>query len=124
MKKKYTAEEARLLILNTATTLFLEKGYEQTSISDIVSGLDGLTKGAVYHHFDSKYDILIEIVNTLVPKKELLEEIDTNKNLNGLEKIQTLFLEAMFQPEIASQAIIISGLLEDPIFTSLYNKQI
>jgi AcrR family transcriptional regulator len=124
MKKKYTAEEARLLILNTATTLCLEKGYEQTSISDIVSGLDGLTKGAVYHHFDSKYDILIEIVNTLVPKKELLEEIDTNKNLNGLEKIQTLFLEAMFQPEIASQAIIISGLLEDPIFTSLYNKQI
>lgn len=45
MKKKYTAKEARNLILDTASLLFIEKGYEQTSISDIVTGLTGSHAG-------------------------------------------------------------------------------
>ena len=38
-------------ILDVAQRLFLEKGYENTTIQDIVDGLGGMTKGAVYHHF-------------------------------------------------------------------------
>ena len=41
-------------ILDAAQRLFLEKGYENTTIQDIVGELGGLTKGAVYHHFKSK----------------------------------------------------------------------
>ena len=41
-------------ILEVSQRLFLEKGYEQTTIQDIVDNLGGLTKGAVYHHFKSK----------------------------------------------------------------------
>ena len=52
MAKKYTAEQARSLILDVSTRLFVEKGYEKTSIQDIVRELDGLSKGAVYHHFE------------------------------------------------------------------------
>ena len=46
------------LILDVALALFFEKGYDNTSIQDIIDGLGGLTKGAVYHHFKSKEDIL------------------------------------------------------------------
>ena len=35
----------------------LEKGFDNTSIQDIIDGLGGLTKGVIYHHFESKYDI-------------------------------------------------------------------
>ena len=45
-------------ILDTAQHLFLEKGYENTTIQDIVNELGGLTKGAVYHHFKSKEEIM------------------------------------------------------------------
>ena len=45
-------------ILDVAQQLFLEKGYENTTIQDIVDGLGGLTKGAVYHHFKSKEEIM------------------------------------------------------------------
>ena len=38
-------------ILDVAQKLFLEQGYEQTTIQDIVNNLGGMTKGAVYHHF-------------------------------------------------------------------------
>ena len=45
-------------ILDVSQRLFLEKGYENTTIQDIVDELGGLTKGAVYHHFKSKEEIM------------------------------------------------------------------
>lgn len=60
-KNKYP-EESRQLILDVARTLFLEKGYDQTSLSDIISQLGGMTKGVVYHHFPSKRAILDALI--------------------------------------------------------------
>lgn len=47
-------------ILKTAEALFLEKGYDQTSVQDILDALT-LSKGGFYHHFASKEQILQEI---------------------------------------------------------------
>ena len=44
-------------ILDSARRLFAEKGYEKTSIQDILNDL-GLSKGGLYHHFKSKEAIL------------------------------------------------------------------
>ena len=52
-RNKYP-EETVARILDAAQRLFLEKGYDQTTIQDIVDQLGGLTKGAVYHHFKSR----------------------------------------------------------------------
>ena len=45
-------------ILEASQRLFLEKGYDNTTIQDIVNELDGLSKGAIYHHFKSKEEIM------------------------------------------------------------------
>ena len=58
MARNKHPEETVNLILDVALALFFEKGYDNTSIQDIIDGLGGLTKGAVYHHFKSKEDIL------------------------------------------------------------------
>ncbi|MBR6766480.1 MAG: TetR/AcrR family transcriptional regulator [Clostridia bacterium] len=47
-------------ILDAAEKLFFEKGYEQTSIQDILDALS-LSKGGFYHYFDSKLTMLREI---------------------------------------------------------------
>lgn len=47
-------------LLSTATKLFAEHGFEGTSVQDLVEAA-GLTKGAMYHHFASKEDLLYEI---------------------------------------------------------------
>lgn len=52
-------------ILACASTLFFQKGYEGTSISDIVAAA-GVTKGAFYHHFASKAEILEQLLGRLV----------------------------------------------------------
>ena len=44
------------LILNTAQRLFVEIGYEKTSMQNIMDET-GLSKGAIYHHFKSKEEI-------------------------------------------------------------------
>ena len=54
MARNKHPEETVNLILDVALALFFEKGYDNTSIQDIIDGLGGLTKGAVYHHFKSK----------------------------------------------------------------------
>ena len=55
-RNKYPEETVRK-ILDVAERLFAERGYERTTMADIVAGLEGLTKGAVYHHFRSKEEI-------------------------------------------------------------------
>ena len=44
-------------ILETSEKLFCEKGYEKTSVQDILNELH-LSKGSFYHHFDSKERLL------------------------------------------------------------------
>ena len=44
-------------VLAVAVALFNEQGYDATSVADLASRL-GLTKSALYHHFDSKEQLL------------------------------------------------------------------
>lgn len=54
------AGSTRERILNIALELFTERGYDKTSIRDIAERL-GTTKAALYYHFKSKADILLEL---------------------------------------------------------------
>ncbi|MCK9901465.1 TetR/AcrR family transcriptional regulator [Frankia sp. Cpl3] len=47
-------------LLGVALRLFAEKGFEGTSVQDVVAAA-GVTKGALYHYFGSKDDLLYEI---------------------------------------------------------------
>lgn len=75
-------------ILDVAQRLFLEKGYDQTTIQDIVDGLDGLTKGAVYHHFKSKEEIMSAVGDRMFFENNPFEAVRTRGDLNGLEKLR------------------------------------
>ncbi len=75
-------------ILDVSQRLFLEKGYENTTIQDIVDGLDGLTKGAVYHHFKSKEEIMDAVGDRMFFQNNPFEKVRGRKDLNGLQKLQ------------------------------------
>ncbi|SNS07328.1 transcriptional regulator, TetR family [Streptosporangium subroseum] len=53
-------EPVRQRLLSEATRLFAERGFESTSVQEVVAAA-GVTKGAMYHYFDSKDDLLHEI---------------------------------------------------------------
>jgi AcrR family transcriptional regulator len=57
-----TVVDSRQEILRTAARLFQQRGYDATSMNDVAAALK-LSKGGLYHHFQSKDEILFEIMN-------------------------------------------------------------
>ena len=88
-RNKYP-EETVQLILDTAQRLFLEKGYDNTTIQDIVDQLGGLTKGAVYHHFKSKEAILSAVSDRLFYQNNPFDVVKDRTDLNGLQKLRAV----------------------------------
>lgn len=60
--RQHNSQETRELIIGSAISLFLEKGYSHTTLEDIVRRV-GLTRGAFYWNFKTKKDILDEVVD-------------------------------------------------------------
>ena len=100
-------------ILKAAKRLFLEKGYEQTTIQDIVDQLGGLTKGAVYHHFKSKEDIMCALGDYLFEERNPFEAVRGRADLNGLEKIREV-VRITQSPDWAQLSRECIPLLENP----------
>lgn len=98
-RNKYP-EETVQKILDAALKLFLEKGYEQTTILDIVDGMGGLTRGAFYHHFKSKEEVLDALGDKLFYDNNPFEKAKKRSHLNGLEKLKYLILDSV---EISDQ---------------------
>ena len=98
MSRNKYPEETVTLILDVAQTLFIDKGYEHTTMQDIIDNLGGLTKGAIYHHFKSKEDILKAVsdrlfgVNTLSAK---WERTKADPTMTGAEKLKKMFYDAV-----------------------------
>ena len=75
--------------------LFYKQGYYNTSVDDILKSLS-LSKGAFYHHFQSKEDFFISIVQNLIVKKVysmLIEPVESCKN--PLRTIEACFENAI-----------------------------
>lgn len=99
-RDKYT-EATRQALLDSARRLFGTVGYAGTSLDEIAQH-EGLTKGAVYHHFKNK-EVMFEAVIGLV-LAEALARIATQAQANSDPRHQALtaidlFLDISLQPE-------------------------
>lgn len=94
-RNKYP-EETVNLIIGVSLKLFMEKGYENTSIQDIIDHLGGLSKGAIYHHFKSKEDILNAVGEQVGSENaRMLSLIRDDSSLNGYQKLRKIFQTAV-----------------------------
>ena len=99
MARNKHPEETVNLILDVAFRLFMEQGYDHTSIQDIIDNLGGLSKGAIYHHFKSKEEILVAVTDRMTAESNrLLAEIRDRSGINGREKLKVIFKESIFRP--------------------------
>ena len=99
MARNKHPEETVRLILDVAYRLFMEKGYEHTSIQDIIDHLGGLSKGAIYHHFKSKEDILVAVSDKMTEESnKMLEDIRDRTDLNGKNKLKMIFKKSILRP--------------------------
>lgn len=114
-------ENTRNKIINVACELFLTKGYEETRISDIINKLDGLTKGAIYHYFESKEDIFNSVVNEIGNKNiQIFDEIKQDKSLSGVEKLIKIVKSSFGNENMETITYMSPNLLDNPKLLSAF----
>lgn len=110
---KKQPEQWKQEILDAAKTLFLTKGYEATSVQDMME-LAGGAKGMFYRFFESKEAVMQALGDRMFLENNPFEAVRGRKDLTGLEKIREMLKldqEDEIRERIQTQAVPI---LEDP----------
>jgi AcrR family transcriptional regulator len=92
----------RRALLDAARSLFAKKGYHETTAEEIVRRA-GLTRGALYHHFEDKKDLFRAVVDEM--EGEIDEEIEAAERAeSGLPETvmagYRAFVDAVLDPEM------------------------
>jgi TetR/AcrR family transcriptional regulator, cholesterol catabolism regulator len=99
-------QEPRQEILRTSARLFQQRGYDATSMNDVAAALK-LSKGGLYHHFQSKDEILFHIMSHAMEITEervinVVRRIDISRPDGAEERLRTLIrlhIEVVLSPE-------------------------
>ena len=110
---KKTPDEWRKEILDAAKTLFASKGYEETSISDIMD-MAGGAKGMFYRFFQSKEEVMHALGNQMFFENNPFDAIKERNDLNGLQKIKSLLALNRSDAERNQLSMQAVPILKDP----------
>ena len=128
-----TKAARRAQIIEAAVSCFLEKGYTNTSMSDIIKA-SGLSSGSIYSHFSGEEDILTTAINERLENikklyetlpegagpQDILEIIYTNQMVNeNFSAMLRIRLESLHAPEVARATTDIIPLLQGIITQTL-----
>ena len=81
--------DSRQEILRTAARLFQQQGYDATSMNDVAAALK-LSKGGLYHHFQSKDEILFQIMSQAMEITETRVIDPARRVADPEERLRTL----------------------------------
>lgn len=85
-KKQVSRERSTERILDSALKLFVRRGYVDTTIDDIAEASD-LTKGAVYHYFGSKEELLLELLARIEHESMQVTDEAFSEGLSATDKL-------------------------------------
>ncbi len=110
---KKSPEQWKKEILTAAKSLFISKGYEETSVSDIMN-LAGGAKGMFYRFFQSKEEIMHTLGNEMFFENNPFEAIKKRNDLNGFQKIKSLLQLNQSDTERNNLNMQAVSILKDP----------
>lgn len=115
-RNKYP-EQTQERIVDASIKLFIEKGYEQTTIQDILDALN-LSKGGLYHHFKSKEEILeaVKQKRAQYAADMLRDLIENTKAENGKEKMKKILFQLGTSTQTHSFDAVLSSQSSNPHF--------
>ena len=101
MSRKYNAQETIERVLNASLKLFKEKGFDKTSMQDIVDA-SGMSKGAIFYHFKSKEEIFAAAMDRefAAAKQRFYTFISELKGETAKEKMKKLIVANFVDEEM------------------------
>ena len=124
MKRKMEADERKKQIRQAAMKVFLDKGFRNTVMNDIME-TTGLSRGGLYHHYGSTYEILYDIMVEGNKYREKIIYDEMNKTSQDFsEVLSEIILEKMlYQSDFVSiYAMFLQELNHDDKLKDLYKK--
>lgn len=117
MGRSKNPEQTQERIVDASIKLFIEKGYEQTTIQDILHALN-LSKGGLYHHFKSKEEILDAVKQKRIQyAADMLHDlINHTKAPNAKEKMKKILYQLGTSTQTHSFDTILTSQSNDPHF--------
>jgi len=80
-------EERQAEILDCAETLFLARGYENASLNEVIAKA-GISKGAFYHYFSSKEELLTSLAGRFAQRAlAQVQDVFDNIRIDALEQL-------------------------------------
>ena len=110
---KKTPEQWKKEILDVAKNLFMSKGYEETSISDIMETVGG-AKGMFYRCFQSKEEVMRVLGNQMFFDNNPFEAVRGRTDLNGLQKVREVLTLNNSDTERNQMNLQALSILKDP----------
>jgi AcrR family transcriptional regulator len=122
----------RAELIDVAQGLFLTRGYERTTINDVI-GATGLSKGAFYHHFRAKEDLL-EAIAARFARESLgfIQTLQADARIDALAQLNLLLslgrewkrehmveLRAMFTTLLRPENAVLYHRILDAVFAVL-----
>ncbi|HEY2491735.1 MAG TPA: TetR/AcrR family transcriptional regulator [Paenibacillus sp.] len=86
-RNKYP-EITKKRIIESAVKLFTLKGWDNVTIQEIVDDVGDITRGAFYHHFKTRADIINAITKEMLMENNYFNEIPDLENLAALDRLR------------------------------------
>ncbi|MCL1882880.1 MAG: TetR/AcrR family transcriptional regulator [Defluviitaleaceae bacterium] len=119
MPRRDPSEKTKEEIIQTAVRLFREKGWNSVNIEDVVKEL-GVTRGAFYHYFKSREDLVYLTLMRLLTDDNPLLLASQQEGLNALEKMR-FGLKQNFKTQLmVAQTSNIKETMDDPVVLKSY----
>lgn len=117
MPRKNNSAQTIENIIFVSAKLFVEKGYDKTSMQDIVDAI-GMSKGAIFHHFKSKEDILAAVTakQSEYTEQAMYKWLDEMNGLTAKEKMIGFLERNMRDQQIHSLDKTFASQVSNPQF--------
>lgn len=113
MNQEEKSMQSKDKILAAAGEVFAQKGFDAATMRDITEKC-GMSKGAVYHHFKSKEEIMQSIGDRMFFENNPFEAVKKRTDLNGLQKIKELLKIGSADKERNEMNAMAVPILKDP----------
>ena len=107
-RRERKKRELHTRIYETARQLFLERGFEATTVAEIAEAAD-VAQGTFFNHFSSKQDVLAAITSEVSDHLQGMVDVQLARPVSTLERV------AGFADSIADQLIQTRGLARDVV---------
>jgi AcrR family transcriptional regulator len=110
LKWERRPEERPRELLEAALAVFAQRGFRNTRLDDVAEAA-GVTKGAIYHYFDTKEELLLSVIEHYQSLAfGRAEEVLANRDLPAAKRIEQV-VKKIFQPSEERKRLLLALLI-------------